>query len=182
VRRIAVVGTSGSGKTMFAAALAERLDLPHIELDALFWEPGWVEPDLSTFRARVTEAIAPDAWVLDGNYSRVRDLYVARADTIVWLDLSLRVCLWRVARRAFTRARNREELWGSGNRETWRKLLSRDSLIRWVLTTHGRRRRENETRFADPAFASVDVFRLRSSAEAEAWLTGLPESPNRDRS
>ena len=182
MRRIAVVGTSGSGKTTFAGALAARLGLPHIELDALFWEPGWVEPDLATFRTRVREAIAPDEWVLDGNYSRVRDLHAARADTIVWLDLSLRVCLWRVARRAFTRARNREELWGSGNRETWRKLLSRDSLIWWVLTTHGQRRRENDARFADPAFASVDVLRFRSSAQAEAWLRGLPGSPNRDRS
>jgi adenylate kinase family enzyme len=173
MRRIAVVGTSGSGKTTFAAQLADRLGLPHVELDALFWEPGWVEPDLATFRARVSEAIAPDGWVLDGNYSRVRDLYLARADTIVWLDLPLWVCLWRVARRAFARAHSREELWGSGNRESWRKLLSRDSLVWWVIRTHNQRRRENEARFTDPAFADVEVLRFRSSAAVETWLAGL---------
>src|SRR5689334_5774453 len=92
MRRIAVTGTSGSGKTTFARRLGERLGLPHIELDALFWRPGWVESDTESFRTRVAEAIAGEGWVVDGNYSPVRDLYLARVDTVVWLDLPLRVC------------------------------------------------------------------------------------------
>lgn len=176
MRRIAVVGTSGSGKTTFSRALAARLGLPRIELDALYWEPGWTEADADVFRARVQSAITTDAWVCDGNYSAVRPLVLEPADTIVWLDLSLRTCLRRVIARTARRARTKEELWGSGNRESWRKQLSRDSLAWWVITTHRRRRREYAARFADPAFAGKTLLRFRAQAEADRWLASLPES------
>ncbi len=42
MRRIVVIGTSGSGKTTLARELAGRLNVPHIELDALHWKPNWV--------------------------------------------------------------------------------------------------------------------------------------------
>jgi adenylate kinase family enzyme len=170
VRRIAVVGTSGSGKTTFATALSRRLGISRIELDALNWGPGWTPVDVETFRARVREAVAAEAWVSDGNYAAVRPLVLERADTVVWLDLPLRTCLSRVIRRTARRARTGEDLWGTGNRESWRKQFGRDSLIWWILTGHRRRRREYAARFADPAFASLQVHRFRSSSEAEAWL------------
>jgi adenylate kinase family enzyme len=171
--RISVVGTSGSGKTTFASQLAARLGVPRIELDALNWGPNWTPAEVETFRDRVRLATAADAWVCDGNYSAVRPIVLERADTVVWLDLPLRTCLWRVIRRTARRRRSREDLWGSGNRESWRKQLGRDSLIWWVLTTHRRRRREYEERFADPAMAHVRIHRFRSQAEAEAWLAGI---------
>ena len=176
MRRVAVVGTSGSGKTTFADRLAARLGLPRIELDALYWEPGWVGASDDVFRDRVRTALGGDRWVLDGNYSQVRDLYIERLDTIVWLDLPLRTCLARVIRRTVRRTRSREDLWGTGNRESWRKQLGRDSLIWWVLTTHRRRRRQYEERFAEPALAGVDILRFRSSTDADAWLEALPVS------
>jgi adenylate kinase family enzyme len=178
MRRIAVTGSSGSGKTTFARRLAARRGLAHVELDALHFGPGWTEVDTPTFRARVANAIAGDDWVVDGNYSRVRDLYLARVDTIIWLDLPLRVCLWRVAVRTSRRAWSGEDLWGSGNRESWRQQLGRDSLLWWTVTTHRRRRRENEARFADPSLAGVEVLRFGSSATADAWLSGV--APRRE--
>lgn len=51
-RRIAVVGASGSGKTTFARRLAERLGIPHIELDAIHWGPDWTPARDDDFRAR----------------------------------------------------------------------------------------------------------------------------------
>ena len=173
MRRVAVVGTSGSGKTTFGQALAVCLGFPLIQLDALNWGPNWTPADVETFRDRVRAATAADAWVCDGNYSAVRPIVLDRADTVVWLDLPLRTCVWRVIRRTARRSRTREDLWGSGNRESWRKQIGRESLVWWVLTTHGRRRRDYEARFALPSMAHLDVRRFRSSAAAEAWLVGV---------
>lgn len=175
MRRVAVVGTAGSGKTTFATRLAALTGLPRIELDALNWSAGWVAVEPAIFRERVSAATAADAWVADGNYSIVADLHIGRADTIIWLDLSLATCLARVVRRTARRSRTREELWGTGNRESWRKQLGRGSLIWWVLTTHRRRRRQFEALFAEPSFRDVAVHRFASSAAADAWLAGVAQ-------
>ena len=87
---------------------------------------------------------------------------------MVWLDLPLRTCLWRVTRRAVSRARSGEVMWGT-NRERWGQVIGRKSLAWWVITTHGRRRRETEERLADPAYANLRVHRFRSSKAADAW-------------
>jgi adenylate kinase family enzyme len=128
-QRIVVVGTSGSGKTTTASRIAQRLGIHHVELDALHWEPDWTPAPLDVFRERVARALNGDAWAVDGNYSKVRDIVWSRTDTVVWLDYTLPVIMgqlvWRTLRRVFTR----EELW-SGNRESLRTtLLSRDSIL-----------------------------------------------------
>src|SRR5512141_1433681 len=133
MQRYAVVGLTGSGKTRLARALAERLGLPHIELDALFWGPNWQPAPREGFRARVAEALGGEAWVADGNYSAVRDLVWQRAQALVWLDYSLPLVLWQLAVRTWRRITQREALWG-GNRESLRaQFLSRDSLFLFAL-------------------------------------------------
>ena len=92
-RRIVVYGQTGSGKSTVAARIARCLGVPHIELDAIHWLPGWAEKPLEEFRADVVAALngCADGWVCDGNYSKVRDLVLAQADSVVWLRLPLRV-------------------------------------------------------------------------------------------
>jgi adenylate kinase family enzyme len=173
VHRVAVVGSSASGKSTLAARLAARLAVPHVELDALFWGPNWTPPDDEDFRAIVRREASAGAWVMDGNYSRFLPITLERADTVVWLDLPLRTCLWRVIARTVHRVRTHENLWASRNREELRKQLGRDSLVWYVLKTHRRRRREHVARFADPGLAHLRIFRFRSSAEADRWLATI---------
>jgi adenylate kinase family enzyme len=173
LRRVNVKGTSGSGKTTFGRELAERLGVPFVELDALHHGPDWYQPSAEEFRATVLEAMArlPDGWVIDGNYeSKLGDTVIGPADTIVWLDLPLRLKLRRVWRRTIERIRDDVELW-SGNRESWRGAFwGRDSLFWWMLKTHFRQRREWPRRYGnDPRFV-----RLRSVAEARRWLDAQP--------
>lgn len=172
MKRVSVVGTGGSGKTTFARALAARLGVPHVELDALHWGPASTPVGDVAFAERVDVATAGDAWVCDGNYSWARPIVLGRADTVVWLDLPLRTCLWRVLNRTARGSRTGEAL-GVGNREAWRHHVGRGSLVWRVITTYHRRRREYEQRFASPAAALLDVHRFRSSAEAEAWLWSI---------
>jgi len=168
-RRVAVWGVTGSGKTALAHRLAELLDGPHIELDAIFWKPEWNETPDDEFRVKVQAAIdaAEDAWVLDGSYSRISEIYLSRADTLLWLHLPWRISFWRLLQRTVGRAWTREPLYYEGGpRESWRlSFLSRKSILRWSIT-HYR--------------TSVRVARERcSTQEIAALLTNVKKSAMR---
>jgi adenylate kinase family enzyme len=172
-RRVNVIGASSAGKTTLARELAAKLGVPHVELDALYWEAGWRQAAPDVMRERTSAAIAGDGWVADGNYSVVRDLVWKRAEAVVWIDYPLRTVLRRYVTRTRRRLRSGEELWpGTGNRERLgMHLLARDGLFWWILSTYRRRRREYPRLLAQhPRLARV---RLRSPAEADAWLDSL---------
>ncbi|KJK09996.1 MULTISPECIES: ATPase AAA [Pseudomonas] len=97
MQRIVILGNAGSGKSTLARDLGERLNVPVVHLDKLFWEPDWTEPDADTFRARVSAALASDAWICEGNYARrTFDLRLPRAQLIIWLDTPRITCFTRV--------------------------------------------------------------------------------------
>ena len=182
-RRIAVVGPSGSGKSALAAALAAHLGVPVIDLDALFHEPGWRPPPVEVFRTRVQSALlAPEAasgYVSAGNYSAVQDLVWERAETVIWLDLPLRVTLPRLMLRSWRRYNDRRLLWGTNRERFWGhlKLWSPpDSLIAWNISSHRRRRRHFEGAMRDPRWRQARFIRIRSTRGVEALRRdlGLP--------
>ena len=175
MKRVNVKGTSGSGKSTFGEALAKRLGVAYVELDALHHGPNWSEPTAEEFRAKVQAAMdaAPDGWVIDGNYeSKLEDTVIGAADTIVWLDLPFWVKARRLLRRTAHRIRHDVELW-SGNKENWRNVLvGRDALFWWMVKGHFRHRRQWPRRYAgDPRFV-----RLRSVDEAKDWLESASTS------
>jgi len=172
MRRVVVVGTSGTGKTTVASRIAAAIGASHVELDSLHWEPGWKEASVDLFRSRAAEATSGEKWVADGNYRAVRDILWGRADTVVWLDYPLRVAFWRVVRRTVRRILTREELW-NGNREGLSALVGPDSMPLWVLKTHRIRRREYPELFASPEYGHLKVIRHGSNDETERWLAGL---------
>ena len=171
--RIVVVGCTGSGKTTVARTLAKLLDVPHVELDSHNWEPDWTAAQTDVFRQRVSDALSSDAWVVDGNYSAVRDLVWPRAALLVWLNLPYRVVLWRLLWRTLRRVFKREELW-NGNREEFRtQFLSTDSLFRWQAGTFRRLRVSIPQSLEQPEHAHLEVVVLRSGAEVRRWLAAL---------
>lgn len=176
MQRIAVIGTSCSGKTTLARSLAKRLGSPHIELDAFHWGPNWTELPDEIMRQQIDERTQAESWVSCGNYSMLRDIVWPRADTIVWLNYSFPVIGSRALRRTFRRSLRREELW-AGNRESLRKaFLSQDSILLWVLRTYRKHRREYPRVFARPEHAHLRVIELRHPREAEVLLDELSQS------
>lgn len=167
MRRVAVIASaSGNGKTTFGRELAQRLGVRFVELDALVHGPNWTETPDDELRARVAPILAGDGWVIDGSYQRkLGTLVLDSADTVVWLDLPIRVWLPRLVRRTWRRVRDREVLW-NGNRESISSAIwGRDSLIVWALRMHFRARRQwpNE-------LSHRRVIRLTAPTEVEAFL------------
>lgn len=170
--RIAVVGVTGSGKTTLAQQLAGRLNLPHVELDALYWQANWTASPTDVFRARVAEALNGERWVVDGNYREARDIVWRRADTLIWLDYPLPLVLWRLLRRTAKRVFRREILW-NGNHETLRAHLGRDSLFLWALKSYPKLRRQYPLVLRAPEYAHLQVVHLVSPRQTRLWLSGV---------
>jgi adenylate kinase family enzyme len=166
-RRILIKGACGAGKSTLGLKLAQRLDLPRVELDALHHGPNWTAASAAELRERVN-ATLDDArgWVVDGNYdSKLGDLIVDRAELIVWLDLPLTTKLLRLVRRTARRVLLDEQLW-NGNRETLKgALLGGDALFPWAVKTHFRHRRNWPEQLA-----TKPLVRLRSPSEVEEWF------------
>ena len=174
-KKLVVIGTTGSGKSTLAERLAVELGLDFIELDALHWEPNWVEAPVEVFRSRVERATQARAWIVAGNYHVVRDLVWPRAEAVIWLDYSLWVIFWRLWRRTWRRVFFKEELW-NGNREhlwTQLKLWSDESLFHWLFKTYWRRKREYPQLLAMPEHTHLHVFHFKSVKDTQTWLTTL---------
>ena len=171
MQRIVIIGTTASGKSTLARQLAQRLNARCIDIDALHWGPNWQGVPTEVLRERMIQAANCERWVIAGNYSKIRDLTWARADTLIWLDYPFPLVFWRLFRRTLTRIITRENLWDSGNTETWRgTFLSRDSLFIWALKTHWKYRKSITQALAQPEYAHLRLLRFRSPREAECFL------------
>ena len=128
-RRIAIIGSGGSGKSTLARDLSVKLDIPVVHLDAIFWRPGWVEQPQHEWRARQQELVRADSWIIDGNHGPTLDVRLSAADTVVLLDLSRFICMWRVVkRRLLYRRRPRvDRAPGCDEQLNWK-------FLRWVWT------------------------------------------------
>lgn len=169
MNRIVIVGTTCSGKSTLAKQFSQLLEIPHVMLDELYWNPHWQEKPASEFRAAVAQATSAPRWIVDGNYQAVRDLIWERADTLIWLNYSLPLVFLRGLRRSVRRAWTRETLF-AGNRESFRQTFaSRDSILLWLLRTHGKHRRKIP-RARDEAHQHLSVHELRGPRETERFL------------
>lgn len=168
--RINVVGSSGSGKSTFSQQLAEKLDVPYIELDELHWKPDWEPSTNEELFDRLEQALSAEAWVLDGNYKKATPIKWRRSQVVVFLDLPFPIVLYRIVKRSLVRSITRQRLW-HGNRESLRKnLLSHDSVILWMIGSFRKNRRVYAELFADPKYSHIQFIRLRSRKAIEEFV------------
>ena len=170
-KRILILGPSGAGKSTLARRIGDRLALPVVHLDALYWNPGWAPSETTLFRARIAEVAARDAWVIDGNYSGHLDLRLPRAEAVIWLDLPRYIyfsrTVWRCIRNY---GRERSDI-GAGCPERFDWSFFRD----WVWTYPTRSRARHAELLANlPSGVRGSI--LRSRAEVEKFISDLPHS------
>lgn len=165
MRRVLVIGSGGAGKSTFAMQLAERTGLPLVHLDALYWRSGWLATVKSEWEALVATKLREDAWIMDGNYGGTLSLRLAACDTVVFLDRSRLLCLWRVFRRWLRFAgRSRPEMpEGCPERLTLEFLL-------WIWQYPVRRRPGILRRLA--AVDGARLIVLRNQADIDRFLAG----------
>ena len=184
-RRIHVIGNSASGKSTLAERLALLLDADFVELDALNWLPNWVglnETDPEELLRRFKEATRGDRWVVAGSYTRLsKEAFWSRLDTVIWLDLPVRVLIWRVLRRSWKRWRSKELLWGTNVERFWPHLAvwrGEDSLVYWILSAQHRKRNAMLSTIADPIWKEIGFVRLTSAREIEEFVEKLEAAAN----
>lgn len=168
MRRVAVVGSSGAGKSWLAGRLATALGVAHVELDAIHHGPDWAALPAEDMRRELDRCCpAHGTWVADGNYeNKGGDLVRARADTVVWLDLPRGAVLRQLALRTLRRIVLRQPLWND-NRESLRNAVSWNperSVLRWAWTRHAPQRAQYA------AQADDRWIRLRNRAEVRRFL------------
>lgn len=174
MKKINIIGTSGSGKSTIGKHLAATLDYPYIEIDAVFWGKNWQEPSDEVFFPKLKQALQGECWVLDGNYTRTIPIKWEAIDTVIWIDYSLARTLFQAIRRALHRLISQQELWpGTGNRESVSLLFSSQSIVLWTLTNF----RKNRIRYAKMMEATeyrhIRFIRLRSPKACRAFFTEL---------
>lgn len=184
MNRIAIVGSSGVGKSTLARTVSDALDVPVIELDGLMHGPNWSPTPTPEFRSKVMSAIADaqgehstGGWVAPGNYRTVSDIVQGRADTVVWIDLPRFVTIRRLWVRSLRRALTRERVWG-GNRERLRDLFSRHpdrNVVLWSWQHHDQYAQLYENYAAGGFWSHATVHRLRTTREVKTFVESLTD-------
>ncbi|MBI1760547.1 MAG: DNA topology modulation protein [Acidobacteria bacterium] len=167
MKRVLVIGSGGAGKSTFAARLARATGLPLLHLDALYWQPGWVEPPKQEWAATVARLLAGERWVMDGNYGGTLEQRLAACDTVVFLDLPRSLCLWRVLKRYVQyRGRTRPDMTPGCPEQLSFEFLS------WIWHYPAQRKPKLLARLAQLA-PHQQALILQSTAEIERFFQTL---------
>jgi adenylate kinase family enzyme len=162
VKKIAVFGLPGTGKTTLSRDLSIPLGLPHTDLDDILFTPSGALP-LDEFRAAASAITEGETWIVEGNFSKLADVVWRRADVLVWLDYPLALIEWRIIRRSLRQLTGREP----GN---WRTaLLGPRATTRSVIRKYRHNRPRYTRQAAETAALGVTVLRFRSPRQAARW-------------
>jgi adenylate kinase family enzyme len=169
-RRILVYGVTGAGKSTLARKIAKKLGLPYVDVDHLSCLPNWTPVPDEEQRERMSLIAQEEEWVMDTAYGKWLDVVIQQADLVVCLDYPRLTSLARLLRRSLWRLFTQEECC-NGNRESLRKLLAQDSIIRWHFLSFDRKAKRIASWCAGPE--SGRYLRLKHPREAEKWIESI---------
>lgn len=159
MQRILIIGNAGSGKSTFAKQLAQKLQLPLVHLDKLFWQDNWKHISREEFDTKLHTELKKEHWIIDGNYNRTLPHRLQHCDTVFYFDLPTTVCLWGITKRVFENyGKTRLDMGGNcEERFDQQKLL----LYRNVFAFNRQHRKKYYEMLKKADHATVIVFRSR---------------------
>ncbi|MFJ7471578.1 topology modulation protein [Peribacillus frigoritolerans] len=171
MERIMVIGVSaGVGKSTFARRLGDNLNIEVHHLDTFYWKPGWVEATLEEFISAQKEVSSHDKWIMEGNYSHSFNLRSELADTIIYLELPLGICLYRVIKRWLSNlGKTRPDMAkGCNEKLDWQ-------FIKFIISTYFPRKKEMKNKLANLQKSDPEkvIVILKSKPDIEGYLLNM---------
>ena len=163
MERVIIIGCGGAGKSTLARQLGEKLNIPVVHLDSIFWLPGWVEMEKEAFDMRVRQEMAKEKWIIDGNYNRTMPERIAQCDTVIYLDFPRFVCLYGVFKRLLTNIGKTRPDMGAGCKEKvdW-------DFVKWIWNFN-KNKRERYYKMLNEA-EGVETIVLKNRRMVKAFL------------
>ena len=166
MERILIIGCGGAGKSTLARKLGEKLGIPVVHLDKLFWKPGWVESAPEEIDAKIMEELRKPKWIMDGNFNRTLPQRVKYCDTIIYLDFSRTACLMGVVKRILTTYGTVRPDMGEGCPERFDL-----EFLKWVWN-YNKNKRERNYRLLNEA-EGVETIVLKNRRMVKRFLKSL---------
>ncbi len=166
MQRVLVIGPCGAGKSTLASELGQRLGLPLFHMDQLNWKPGWIESGKAEISTKLRNIVNTDRWLIDGTYGGTLAQRLERADTVIYLDFPITLCVRRLLLRIWMyRGRNRPDM-----TENCPERFDLGFLIYLIRWNSGPRIRMEGHLIGQEA----KIIRLRNPAELQRWMDSLP--------
>ncbi|UKY49898.1 topology modulation protein [Streptomyces inhibens] len=162
MKKVAIVGCGGSGKSDLARKLAKILDAPVTHLDSAFYDDEWNALPMEKFAEVQRGLVAQPTWIIDGNYNSTLQIRLEACDTVVLMDVSTPAALWGIFSRQIRHGAGHK---GNGvhNRITW-------GVIKYVATYRRKMRPRVMTKIEEFAAGHTEVVLLTSRRHTRRWL------------
>lgn len=172
MKKIMIVGSEGAGKSTLARKLNEIMGIKLFHLDRLFWKPDWECISKEELGAKIRSIITLESWIIDGNYSSTMEMRLKEADTIIFLDFPLWLCLWGVIKRKFMyEGKTRPDITeGCKEKLDW-------EFIKWILTFPLKKRKSIHEKIKKYS-EGRNIFIFKNRKEVKEFIKMLSKDNN----
>ncbi len=166
MKKVIVIGSGGAGKSTFSRRLGKKLGLPVVHLDKLFWRPNWTRTPEDEWIEIVRSELKKDEWVMDGNFGGTREMRMRACDSVIFLDMPRRLCIYRILKRTLLYHKDTRPDMAEGCSERFDP-----EFIRWVWNYPSRSRSRLLAELE--GFRDKRIIVLKTRREADIFLSGL---------